>query len=420
MAGDISGYSCPFINQYVRIPKRISDRVNADHPQEYEGVRHCIGLIVVNLLVQGEIAYSRNSNFYTEKRTRHYTRTNMWNAVNIALDRGYAVRSLEGYKNPSFSRGLSSTVRPGPKLSGFKSPIELELDVGSLPLLSVDKRQVFDEDGLARIISRPRSVSPESQGLLPRLPSLYADALRLNRDYWNGMEIGRRGLGPGARCMASVGLTRVFKGGGVGRWFQRGELSYQGLSGEDRAKLLLNGEEVVELDYPSMHPHILYAWEGRRCPEGFYDRIADLCGCSRFVAKSIMLFAVNAPTYASLSSAINLDKAKETKANLGRAEPKPIVYDELKRQGLRPTDVVNAIGEAHPTIANYIFSGSALRLMLAESEIITSALLKLMDLGIPALPVHDSLIAPRRHRGRVRQVMEEVYKWHTGFRIAVE
>lgn len=197
-------------------------------------------------------------------------------------------------------------------------------------------------------------------------------------------------------------------------------LSYQGLSGEDRAKLLLNGEEVMELDYPAMHPHILYAWEGEQCPEGFYERIADLCGCSRFVAKSIILFAINVPSYASLSSAVNLGKAKETKANLGRAEPKPILYDELKRQGLEPRNVVGAISEAHPAITKYIFSGSAIRLMLAESDIVTSAMLKLMGLGIPALPVHDSLISPRRHREQVREVMEEAYRQHTGFSITVE
>ena len=86
----------------------------------------------------------------------------------------------------------------------------------------------------------------------------------------------------------------------------------------------------------------------------------------------------NAPSYASLSSAINLDKAKETKANLGRAKPKPILYNELKRQGLESRNVVGATSQAHPTIAKYIFSGSALRLMLAESDLVTAALLRLM------------------------------------------
>lgn len=70
-------------------------------------------------------------------------------------------------------------------------------------------------------------------------------------------------------------------------------------------------------------------------------------------------------------------------------------------------------------MAKYLFSNSAGRLMLAESDIMTSALLKLMGMGIPALPVHDSLIAPKRHRNRVRRVMEDAYREHIGFGIAV-
>jgi hypothetical protein len=97
VAGEESRYSCPFINQYIKIPKQISDRVDADHPTEYEGVRHCIGLIAVNLLAQGEVAYSRNSNFCTEHRTARYTRTNMLRAVEIAAARGYAVKSKAGF-----------------------------------------------------------------------------------------------------------------------------------------------------------------------------------------------------------------------------------------------------------------------------------------------------------------------------------
>ena len=58
--------------------------------------------------------------------------------------------------------------------------------------------------------------------------------------------------------------------------------------------------------------------------------------------------------------------------------------------------------------------------MLTESNIVTSALLSLMELGIPALPVHDSLIAPREYRDRVGEVMEEAYRQNTGFRITVE
>lgn len=411
MAEEASQYSCPFINQYVKIPKRISDRLKADHPSEYEGVRHCIGLIAVNLLARGEVAYSRNSNFYTEHRTMHYTKTNMLRAVEIAVAQGYAVKSKAGFWNTKFERGLSSTLRPGPRIKEFEPPCELELDIGSLPLLVVEGRQVFDSGGLASIMRRPGSTSPESRALVPRLGEIYGAAFRLNREYWNGMEIDRHDLGPGEWCLGSVGLTRVFKDGGVGRWFQRGGLSYQQLPKAERVKLILDGEKVMELDYHAMHPHLLYAWEGQQCPEGFYERVMALCGCTRPVAKQMALMAVNADAYSKLVSAINFGRWRE---------PEPTLYDELKRLGLTPKEVIGALVKAHPILEKYVYSGLANRLMLAESDIVTSALLRLMELGIPALPVHDSVIAPLRHKEAVRQIMEDTYRQHTGFDITIE
>ena len=82
--------------------------------------------------------------------------------------------------------------------------------------------------------------------------------------------------------------------------------------------------------------------------------------------------------------------------------------------------VTDAFAKAHPAIAKYLFSGSANRLMLEESELITSVLLRLMDLGVTALPVHDSIIAPARYRDKVRQVMLDSYSSRTGFGIVVE
>jgi hypothetical protein len=90
---------------------------------------------------------------------------------------------------------------------------------------------------------------------------------------------------------------------------------------------------------------------------------------------------------------------------------------------LNPLTLVRSVGaivKTHPTMERYVFSGLANRLMLAESDIMTSVLLRLMGLGIPALPVHDSIIAPIRHREAVRQAMEDTYKQHTGFSITVE
>ena len=409
MAEGSPHYSCPFFNQHVRVPERVRATVEADHASEYQDVRHCIGLIVVNLLAMGEVAYSRNSNFYTEHHTRLFTLTSMRRAVAAAVKSGYAIRSREGYWDKEYVSGLSSTLTPGPRLTEFGPPPPLELDIGSLSLLVIDKRQIFSKEDIADIENGRTSVNLESMRLLTSLRGTYGEALRLNREYWNRMEIGTGGLARGPLCMRQAGLTRIFKAGGVGRWFQRGGLSYQELPKEERARLRLNGEAVAELDYPAMHPHLMYAWEGKPCPDDFYERVTALCGCPRPVAKRMALMAVNAGSYRILSAAVNFSKRKGW----------PNLYDELKASGLTPGVVVAALVEAHPVIERHVFSGQANRLMLAESDIMTAVLMGLAGRGIPALPVHDSPVFPKRHRETVRGVMEGEFFLHTGQPIAV-
>lgn len=193
MADEALGYICPFFNQHLKIPGRVSDKVRAVYPAEYEDTCHCVGLIVVNLLALGEVAYSRNSNFYTEHHAPLFTRTSMKRAVDAAVTGGYAVRSREGYRSKGFKTGLSSTIAAGPRLNEFGPPLKPELDIESLPVLVVDKFPVYGQEGLASLARRPAAVSPESFGLTDRLPAAYGEAVRLNRDYWNRVELDVRG-----------------------------------------------------------------------------------------------------------------------------------------------------------------------------------------------------------------------------------
>lgn len=70
--------------------------------RERRQVRHCIGLILVSLLAQGETAYSRGSGHYTENGTPNYTKAHMLRAVELAVETGYAVKAKTGYWNPAF------------------------------------------------------------------------------------------------------------------------------------------------------------------------------------------------------------------------------------------------------------------------------------------------------------------------------
>lgn len=415
-------YIANFLNQYVRIPDNILEKLSMLYPTEYEGVRHCLGLIIVNLLKFGQVAYSRDKNFYSENHTKFFWHKSTLDAVDIAIDDGYAIGLSRGRVN--YEHSVSSMLGAGPRLHQFSLHRDVELDLESLPLLSVDKRPVYDNTDMMFVRERIAKTDRELithdvyQQLLVlnnRLDRIYDEALRLNKNYWNEIVIDPLHIDPRQRCFNRVGLTRIFKGGGVGRWFQKGEMSFQQLPKEERRKLLLNGEEVAELDYSASHPHILYAWAGGQCPDDFYERIMEKCGCSKEIAKNIVLISINIPAETSLIGSVN-----NTARNKNKATSESTLYAELKKSGLRAKDVVAAFREAHPLIENYIYSASANKLMLVESDIMTSVLLELMELGIAALPVHDSVIVPSRHQDVASRVMLDVYNEHTGFDIVIK
>ena len=113
------------------------------------------------------------------------------------------------------------------------------------------------------------------------------------------------------------------------------------------------------------------------------------------------------------------EKAREAKANMSDVEPEPIIYDELKKLNLSIKEVIASFKKVHPTISKYLFSGLGNTLMLVESDILTSVLLRLMGLGISALPVHDSLVFPSQYRDTVKEIMEDEYRRQIDFEITV-
>jgi len=267
---------------------------------------------------------------------------------------------------------------------------------------------------------------------------LYAQSFQesqtLNRKYFSKITLDFSNL-PSLRFqpLHQVCLTRIFNEvDECGRWFQKGGLSYQQLSKKERPLILMNGQEVAELDYSAMHPHLLYAWEKNQCPEDFYQRIAcklniDYNDDTKFVIKSVTLMSINAKGENNLGKAIDHESYKERNTNKKRfnegREIKPVLNDELERLNLDYKQIVIAFRNAHPIIENkYIYSDSSRKLMLIESMIITSVLLKLKKLNILAVPIHDSVLFQKRdaNASTVKQVMLNQYKQHTGFTINVK
>ncbi|MFC1909640.1 hypothetical protein ACFLXD_07375, partial [Chloroflexota bacterium] len=321
-------YYYHFINQFIKIPKSVSDKVNADYNDQKTSVRYCIGLILTNLQ-KGHIAYSRSDRYYTKHRGKHYTKANMIHAVDLVLEDKYAI-TRKGSRDRRFEFGIASRLYKVDKVDQSFSMIDIGIDLKTVPLLQIDKTRIYNLRDLKKhVTSASTTPTPSSHSLSsslhPSTPShkggIYAqsfsDSRTLNRSYFNKMVLDFNRI-PDLRFIPidQVCLTRIFNNDECGRWYQKGGLSYQQLSKEERAQILLNGSEVIELDYSAKHPHLLYTWEGQQCPSDFYERIARELGLeynddTKFVVKRVALSSINASGEKSLQKSISKDKHDE-------------------------------------------------------------------------------------------------------------
>jgi hypothetical protein len=445
-------YYSKFLNPYIKIPKSISSKVENLYGSQKKKVRHCIKLIITNLIAQGVIAYSKRTNFYTKQHTRYYTYAAVSRAVDILEGEKY-LKVKRGSRDITFSKGISSRLYPREKITKVfdLERLDVEIDLKALPLFEIDKKPIYSKKDLKSVNARYASINHTNESSHTSLmvcsseqtntttnklaysspyDTFYTQSEVLNREYFNKMVLDMGTLSFSKKYLTGVGLTRIFSSDDeCGRWYQKGGYSYQQLSEDERRRILLNGYEVVELDYSAMHPHILYAWEGTQCPHNFYEMIATaLClgydDYTKFIVKRVSLMSINADSPKTLSRAINKDKkdelhANETREKEGRQQ-RPILYDEMTRFHLDYIKIVAAFQNIHPKISKYIYSNSANRLMLEESKILTTVLFELKQNGIPALPLHDSVIVPIQHKDITEKTMVDCYKKHMGFDILVK
>jgi hypothetical protein len=186
-------------------------------------------------------------------------------------------------------------------------------------------------------------------------------------------------------------------GNGLYRVFSRGSFAlhgraygwWQNIPETARATLTINGEPVVEADYRSLHPMILYSQAGIRFDGDPYD----VDGFKRSDIKLGFVIAIN---------------AKNTPAAIAA------LADHLGTDRRHASNVIAAIKRRHKPIEKQFCSDAGVRLMRIDSELILGALRAMNDNGDPALPVHDSLIVPARCANQASAKMVEVFEQIVG------
>lgn len=167
-----------------------------------------------------------------------------------------------------------------------------------------------------------------------------------------------------------------------------------GLSKEERAQILINGNPVIELDYGATHIQMLYDISGTAMPEEPY--IID--GYERKATKTLLLMMVNAN---SQSAAIKAYISEQKKQQLP-FHP----YEELRA-------LSGKLLAKHKAISEYFYSGMGISMQsqdAAMAERIMLRFIKQTSGHTAILPVHESFIVDRRYKEDLMEIMLDEFK----------
>jgi hypothetical protein len=160
----------------------------------------------------------------------------------------------------------------------------------------------------------------------------------------------------------------------------------QNIPANARLQATMSGEQVVELDFRSMHVALAYHLCGAHLVDDPYEGIS---GFTRNQAKLALLTTFNAT---SVPAAI----ASLTDARRG----KPVVTSQ--RDALR---LIEALQARHAPIAGMLCSDAGMTLMNCDSRIMLGAVDRLITAGIQCIPYHDSILVPAQHEGAAHEAL---------------
>lgn len=194
-------------------------------------------------------------------------------------------------------------------------------------------------------------------------------------------------------------LVRIFNNGS----FEQGGRLYGGfwipLQQHQRLSgIIINGAPVVSLDFGQMAARILYGMAG---VEPHFEDAYTLPGWEKYRGTVKTVF--NAMLHAS---------SRHTRFPKGSRQQ--------LHQGVKVDEAINAITEFHTPIKAHFYSGHGMKVMFKESQIMVDILLRLIDEGIVALPIHDALIVSEDDIHQAKRTMLEAFHGHTGVRGLVE
>ena len=275
----------------------------------------------------------------------------------------------------------------------FQAP--LRAAPSGLALPPADIIQISDEE--RGIGGEPPDVTA-SRGVLEEVNRINREAdLDLPADAWARILQRRSGKTDDQDRLAAgdrdrVALYRKF----VRNWQEGGRLYggwWQTVPKSERTNLTIDGQTTVELDYARLHPTILYAQRGLVLDADPYTVPGFDTPGMREVGKRTFNRLLN-------GKAVRLQPDQQDLSQLGPDIPFNAFVEALRTK--------------HLPIADAFGTKVSARLQRVDSDIIVEVLRRTSDAGVPALPIHDSVIVPETEEALARTAMSEAYRHVVG------
>lgn len=240
-------------------------------------------------------------------------------------------------------------------------------------------------------------------------------------------------------------LARVFSRGDVaspdhlfsygGRFYTEGT-NYQQFPSIDRKMITINGENVYELDFRSIHISMYCSMEGITLPEGYdvYSQYDE----NNYVLDADMVQMVTCTykqdynPYREFQKLawlilINCGKRDKTRMQNRRLAISTLEHklkedrelpEHLQRfTGLKSVNIEGVVSHIENTFSiarGLLYSDKGIELMKSDSDMMQQILLDCVQEGIPVLCVHDSVVVPQSGVGKVMEIMKAAYGFICG------
>lgn len=154
-----------------------------------------------------------------------------------------------------------------------------------------------------------------------------------------------------------------------------------------RINTLINGNPVCEIDLSASHLRIAAAFNKVQLPEDPYTEIAVRAGVTRDQVKFLLTRAFG---------------ARDRRINCW--ENNLLILSTAQR-----AKIEEFTQELYPDVFSALYKGMGSPYQSIEGAVLMKAMLSLIDLGIPSLPIHDAIMVQQEHLEEARTAFENAW-----------